>query len=157
VEPEALVSRIGRLPGIDGKSKMGKSLGNAIYLSDPPEVINQKVMSMFTDPNHIRVSDPGQVEGNPVFSYLDAFDPDKNALEEMKAHYRRGGLGDVNVKKHLISVLETILCQIRIRRREFAQDTAEVFNILQQGTRNARAVAAQTLSEVRKAIGVDYF
>lgn len=157
VEPEALVSRIERLPGIDGKSKMSKSLGNAIYLSDSPEAVKQKVMSMFTDPNHIHASDPGQVDGNPVFSYLDAFDPDKDALEEMKAYYCRGGLGDVKVKKRLITVLEEFLGQIRIRRDEFAQDQTEVLNILRQGTQNARTVAAQTMSEVRKAIGVNYF
>lgn len=157
VEPEALVSRVERLPGIDGKSKMGKSLGNAIYLSDPPTSVKQKVMSMFTDPNHLRASDPGKVDGNPVFSYLDAFDPDRDALEEMKAHYSRGGLGDVKVKERLISVLEDLLVPIRVRREKFAKDPAEVFNMLRQGTQNARAVAAQTMSEVRKAIGVDYF
>lgn len=157
VEPEAMVAQIQRLPGIDGKSKMGKSLGNAIYLSDPADVVKQKVMSMFTDPEHIRASDPGRVDGNPVFSYLDAFDPDKEALEEMKAHYRRGGLGDVKVKKHLITVLEAFLDPIRIRRAEFAQNLDEVANVLRQGTQTARAVAAQTMSEVRTAMGVNYF
>jgi tryptophanyl-tRNA synthetase len=157
VEPEALVSRVERLPGIDGKSKMGKSLGNAIYLSDSPASVKQKVMSMFTDPNHLRASDPGKVEGNPVFSYLDAFDPDRDALEEMKAHYIQGGLGDVKVKERLIAVLEELLVPIRVRREKFAQDPAEVFNMLRQGTQNARAVATRTMSEVRKAIGVDYF
>jgi len=112
---------------------------------------------MFTDPNHLRASDPGKVEGNPVFNYLDAFDPDRDALEEMKAYYRRGGLGDVKVKERLIAVLEELLVPIRIRREKFAQDSAEVFNMLRQGTQDARAVAAQTMSEVRKAIGVDYF
>lgn len=157
VEPEALVSQIERLPGTDGQSKMGKSLGNAIYLSDSADVVNQKVMSMFTDPNHIRANDPGKVEGNPVFSYLDAFDPNKDALEEMKAHYRRGGLGDVKVKKHLIAILESFLKPIRIRREEFANDQAEVLNVLRRGTQNARTIAAQTMSEVRKAMGINYF
>lgn len=157
VEPEALVSQIERLPGTDGQSKMGKSLGNAIYLSDPADVISQKVMSMFTDPNHIRANDPGKVEGNPVFSYLDAFDPDKDALEEMKAHYRLGGLGDVKVKKHLIVILESFLKPIRIRREEFAKDHAEVLNVLRRGTQNARAIAAQTMNEVRKVMGINYF
>ncbi|MFA5030380.1 MAG: tryptophan--tRNA ligase [Patescibacteria group bacterium] len=157
VEPEALISRVKRLPGTDGKSKMGKSLGNAIYLSDSPAAVKQKVMSMFTDPNHLRASDPGKVDGNPVFSYLDALDPDRDALEEMKAHYSRGGLGDVKVKEHLIAVLEELLVPIRFRREKFVKDHAEVFNMLRQGTQKARAVAAQTMSEVRKAIGVDYF
>jgi len=157
VEPEALVSQIERLPGTDGQSKMGKSLGNAIYLSDPADVISQKVMGMFTDPNHLRANDPGKVEGNPVFSYLDAFDPDKDALEEMKAHYHRGGLGDVKVKKHLIAVLESFLNPIRIRREEFAKDPTEVLNVLRHGTQGARTVAAQTMSEVRKAMGINYF
>lgn len=157
VEPEALVSQIERLPGTDGQSKMGKSLGNAIYLSDPADIVSQKVMNMFTDPNHIRVDDPGKVEGNPIFSYLDAFDPDKDALEEMKAHYRRGGIGDVKVKKHLIAILESFLKPIRIRREEFAKDPAEVLNVLRRGTQNARTIATQTMSDVRKAMGINYF
>ena len=157
IEPEALVSHIARLPGTDGKNKMSKSLGNAIYLSDPPEIVTKKVMGMYTDPNHIHVKDPGQVEGNPVFSYLDAFDPNKEPLEEMKAHYRRGGLGDVKVKKHLITVLEDFLNPIRVRRKEFAGDLFVVMDILRQGTEIARAVAADTLREVHSAIGINYF
>lgn len=157
IEPEALVSKVARLPGTDGKSKMGKSLDNAIYLSDAPEVVRQKVMSMFTDPRHIHVSDPGNVEGNPVFSYLDAFDPDEVALEKMKANYRQGGLGDVKVKRHLLDVLEGFLAGIRECREQYAADPAEVMNILQKGSNVAREVASATMSDVRKAIGVDYF
>ena len=157
VEPTALVSQIERLPGTDGQSKMGKSLGNAIYLSDSADIVSKKVMSMFTDPNHIHVNDPGLVEGNPVFSYLDAFDPDKNALEEMKTHYRRGGLGDVKVKKHLIAILESFLKPIRIRRDDFAKDPAEVLNVLRRGTKNARAIATQNMHEIRTAMGINYF
>ena len=157
IEPEALVSEIARLPGIDGKSKMGKSLGNAIYLSDSLDAVKQKVMSMFTDPDHLKASDPGKVEGNPVFSYLDAFDADKNGLEEMKDHYRRGGLGDVKVKQRLIAVLEELLNPIQIRRNELAKDPTEVMKIVQTGTEAARTVASKTLAEVRKAMGLNYF
>lgn len=157
VEPEALIPRAARLPGTDGQGKMGKSLGNAIFLSDPADVIRQKVMGMYTDPNHLRVSDPGRVEGNPVFGYLDAFDPDQAGLEELKAHYQRGGLGDVTVKRRLVEVLENTLAPIRARRAEFATDPQEVMHMLHAGTQRGRAVAAQTLDDVRRAMRLDYF
>ncbi len=157
VEPKGLLSKISRLPGTDGKGKMSKSLDNAIYLSDSVDTIRTKVMSMYTDPNHLRVQDPGTVEGNPVFAYLEAFDPDEAKLEEMKAHYRRGGLGDTTVKRHLIEVLLTVLNPIRERREQFAKDAGEVMRILRKGTDDARTVAGQTLSEVRKAMRIDYF
>ena len=155
-----------RLPGIDGKAKMSKSLGNCIYLAEEPEDIKKKVMSMFTDPNHLRVEDPGQVEGNPVFIYLDAFSkpeyfaeflPEYSGMDELKEHYTRGGLGDVKVKKFLNSVINKMLDPIRARRHEFEQDIPEVFNILKKGSEDAREFAAQTMDEVRKAMRIDYF
>ncbi len=157
VEAKALIPKIARLPGTDGKAKMGKSLGNAIFLSDPADVVLKKVKGMYTDPNHLRVEDPGQVEGNPVFDYLTAFDPDLSGLEEMKAHYARGGLGDSIVKKRLVDVLQAFLDPIRTRRTEFAKDPAYVFDILKKGTKQAESVAAATLSDVRKAMCLDYF
>lgn len=157
VEPSIFLSETPRLPGIDGKAKMGKSLGNAIYLSDSPEVVRQKIKTMYTDPNHVRVSDPGTVEGNPVFLYLDAFDPDKEGLEMMKDHYRRGGLGDSLVKKRLTEVLLLEMEPIRQRREELAQRPEYVRQILVDGTEAARKVAAQTLREVRHAMRIDYF
>jgi tryptophanyl-tRNA synthetase len=157
VEPEALLSSVPRLPGTDGKGKMSKSLGNAIYLSDSADTVRDKAQKMYTDPNHLRVEDPGTVEGNPVFAYLDAFDPDKSDLEEMKAHYRRGGLGDTAVKRRLLAVLLPELEKIRTRREEFAKDPAQVMGMLREGTAKARAVAAQTLEEVRRAMRIDYF
>ena len=147
----------GRLPGLDGKAKMSKSLGNAIYLSDEADVVQKKVMSMFTDPNHIRVEDPGCVENNAVFTYLDAFCTDKETLEEMKAHYRRGGLGDVKVKRYLNEILQAELEPIRARRRELEKNKDYLYEVLRKGSDNARAVAAQTLSEVRDAMGIEYF
>ena len=146
-----------RLPGIDGKAKMSKSLGNAIYLSDDEDEVRKKVMSMFTDPNHIRVEDPGCVENNAVFTYLDAFCQDKDALEEMKAHYRRGGLGDVKVKRYLNDILQAELAPIRARRKELEQNPDYIYEVLKKGSEKARAVAAQTLSEVRNAMGIEYF
>ncbi len=155
-----------RLPGIDGKAKMSKSLGNCIYLSDEPEDIRKKVMSMFTDPNHLRVEDPGQVEGNPVFIYLDAFSrpehfaeflPEYQNLDELKAHYQRGGLGDVKVKKFLNNVLQAELGPIRTRRKVWEQKLPEVLEILRQGSAVAETRAAKTLSDVRKAMKIDYF
>ena len=155
-----------RLPGIDGKAKMSKSLGNCIYLSDEADVVKKKVMSMFTDPNHLRVQDPGKVEGNPVFIYLDAFCkdeyfaeflPDYQNLDELKEHYQRGGLGDVKVKKFLNNVLQEELEPIRNRRAEFAKDIPEIYNILKKGSDAAREVAAQTLSEVKSAMKINYF
>ena len=157
VEPEPLIPDYARLPGTDGKNKMSKSLGNAIMLSDSPDEIREKVMGMYTDPNHIRVEDPGKVKGNPVFSYLDVFDPDKEKVQEMKDHYRRGGLGDVKVKKRLNKVLQEFLEPIRERRQEYAQDKGEVMNMLREHTAKAREVAAQTLADVKQAMKIDYF
>ncbi|WP_459480363.1 tryptophan--tRNA ligase [Clostridium saccharoperbutylacetonicum] len=159
VEPEAVLpsSNAGRLPGTDGKAKMSKSIGNCIYLSDDADTIKKKVMSMYTDPNHIRVEDPGQIEGNTVFTYLDVFATDKNAVEEMKEHYKRGGLGDVKVKKYLNEVLQAELEPIRNRRLEFEKDLDYVYKMLKDGSDKARAVAANTLKEVREAIGIEYF
>ena len=155
-----------RLPGIDGKAKMSKSLGNCIYLSDEPEEIKKKVMSMFTDPTHLRKEDPGHTEGNPVFIYLDAFSkpehfaeflPEYSGLEELKDHYRRGGLGDVKVKKFLNNVLQEELGPIRERRKAWEQRLPDVYEILKEGTKTARAVAAQTMADVRHAMRIDYF
>ena len=155
-----------RLPGIDGKAKMSKSLGNCIYLSEESEDIKKKVFSMFTDPNHIRVEDPGSLEGNTVFTYLDAFCkpeyfaeflPEYQNLDELKAHYQRGGLGDVKVKKFLLNVLNKELEPIRNRRHEYEKDIPYVYEILKQGTKNAYEVAEQTLSEVKAAMKINYF
>lgn len=157
VECEAVFSKTKRLMGTDGGAKMGKSLGNAIFLSDSNEEIKNKVMKMVTDPNHIRVEDPGRVEGNPVFEYLDAFDPDRDSLDELRRHYRRGGLGDVEVKKRLISVLEGILGPIRERREKLAKNPEEIKNILREGSLRAQIVASQTLSEVKEAMKINYF
>ncbi|WP_027339084.1 tryptophan--tRNA ligase [Halonatronum saccharophilum] len=157
IEPEALISQFPRLPGTDGKSKMSKSLGNAIALADSPDSIEEKVMGMFTDPNHIRVEDPGKVEGNPVFDYLDIFDPEKDKVKELKEDYRRGGLGDVKVKRRLNRVLQNFLKPIRERREEYAKDPGEVMNILKKGSEKARIEASKTVTEVRKAMQIDYF
>ncbi len=155
-----------RLPGIDGKAKMSKSLGNCIYLSDEADVIKKKIMSMFTDPNHVRVEDPGKVEGNPVFIYLDAFSrpehfaeflPEYANLAELKAHYQRGGLGDVKVKKFLNNVMQAELAPIRERRHMWEQRLDEVKLILKQGSETARAAAAETLHDVRAAMQINYF
>lgn len=157
VECEALIPEFPRLPGIDGTAKMSKTLGNAIYLSDSADDLKKKVFQMYTDPDHIRVEDPGKVEGNMVFTYLDVFDSDKEKVAELKAHYQKGGLGDVKVKKYLNEVLENMLGPIRARREEFAKDPAEVMNIVKRGTERAREVTSQTLSEVREAMGLNYF
>ena len=155
-----------RLPGIDGKAKMSKSLGNCIYLSDEADVVKKKVMSMFTDPNHLRVQDPGKVEGNPVFIYLDAFCkdeyfaeflPDYQNLDELKEHYQRGGLGDVKVKKFLNKVLEAELGPIRERRKMWEQRIPEVYEILREGSKAAEAKAAETLRDVKAAMKINYF
>lgn len=155
-----------RLPGLDGKAKMSKSLGNCIYLSDEPEDIKKKVMSMYTDPNHLRVEDPGDTENNPVFIYLDAFCkpeyfkeflPEYQNLDKLKAHYQRGGLGDVKVKKFLNNVLQSELAPIRERRKMWEQKTDEVYEILKQGSLEAKEVASQTLANVRKAMKINYF
>lgn len=159
VEPEGIYPEgiEGRMPGIDGKAKMSKSLGNAIYLSDDEETVKKKVMSMYTDPNHIRVEDPGNVENNTVFTYLDAFYKDKEHLKELKDHYRRGGLGDVKLKKLLIKVLEEELSPIRARRRELEKNKEYLYEVLKKGSANAKEVAAKTLKEVRESMGIEYF
>ena len=148
---------MGRLPGIDGKAKMSKSLNNAIYLSDSPDIIKQKVMSMYTDPNHIRVTDPGRVEGNTVFTYLDAFCKDKKYLTEMKEHYKAGGLGDVKVKKYLNEIIQAELEPIRNRRNQYQNNLDYIYEILKDGSNQARLIASQTLHEVRDAMGINYF
>ena len=162
--PENATAR--RLPGIDGKEKMSKSLGNCIYLSDSADDVWQKVRSMYTDPNHLNVSDPGTVEGNAVFTYLDAFSTDADFaefwpeyanLDELKDHYRRGGLGDMKCKKFLNNVINKMLEPMRQRRHELEQDIPGIYDILRKGTEQAREVAAQTMSEVRKAMRIDYF
>lgn len=169
VEPEALIPQnqiCCRLPGTDGKAKMSKSLGNCIYLSDSEEEVSKKIMSMFTDPNHLKVSDPGSLEGNAVFTYLDAFCkdehferycPDYANLDEMKAHYQRGGLGDVKVKRFLNAIMQEELAPIRARRAEFEKDIPGVYDILKKGCEAAREVAAKTLDEVRAAMRINYF
>ena len=169
VEPDILLpdnTACLRLPGTDGKAKMSKSLGNCIYLSDPADEVEKKIRSMYTDPDHLRVSDPGKVEGNTVFTYLDAFSrpehfsrylPDYADLDELKAHYRRGGLGDVKVKKFLSAVMQEELEPIRQRRKEFEKDIPAVYDMLRQGCEVAREAAAQTLSEVRRAMKINYF
>ena len=158
VEAKALIPpHAGRLPGTDGKAKMSKSLGNTIFLSESADSLAKKVKSMYTDPGHLRVEDPGKVEGNPVFTYLDAFDPDKKGLEEMKAHYSRGGLGDMVVKKRLLEILEAFLAPIRTRRAQLAEEPHEVMKILFRGSEKARLRTSQTLKDVRKAICLDYF
>ncbi len=155
-----------RLPGTDGKAKMSKSLGNCIYLSDDEKEVAAKVRSMYTDPTHLKVSDPGKIEGNTVFTYLDAFArsehferylPEYPNLDELKAHYRRGGLGDVKVKKFLNAILEEILAPIRTRRKEFEQDIPAVYGILKEGSLKAREIAAATLDDVRRAMRINYF
>lgn len=169
VEPNILLPRNSaclRLPGLDGKAKMSKSLGNCIYLSDEPEEIKKKIMSMFTDPNHLRVEDPGETENNPVFIYLDAFCkdeyfseflPEYNNLDELKAHYQKGGLGDVKVKKFLNNVIQQELEPIRTRRKEWEAKTSEVYEILKKGTAEAKVVAEKTLYNVRSAMKINYF
>lgn len=169
VEPEALIPQNSvccRLPGTDGKAKMSKSLGNCIYLSDPVDVVKQKVMSMFTDPDHIQINDPGKIEGNAVFTYLDAFAsdedfaeflPDYKNLDEMKEHYQKGGLGDVKCKKFLLNVINKELEPVRARRAEFEKDIPAVYDILRKGTEVAQAEAAKTLAEVKNAMRINYF
>ena len=155
VECQPMIPKLARLPGIDGKAKMSKSLGNCIYLGDSADVVAKKVKGMYTDPGHLRVEDPGKVEGNPVFTYLDAFDSDHAALEEMKAHYQRGGLGDSVVKKRLLDVLQAFLEPVRKKREEYGKDPAGVMQILHKGTERANVVANQTLREVRQAMQLD--
>lgn len=169
VEPKAVIpdNKIcSRLPGLDGKAKMSKSLGNCIYLSDSEKDVKSKVMSMFTDPNHIQISDPGKVEGNTVFTYLDAFCtnddfaeflPDYKNLDELKDHYRRGGLGDVKIKKFLNNILQKELSSIRERRKHYEQNIPEIFDMLLKGSEDAREVGAETLKKVKSAMGINYF
>lgn len=169
VEPEAVLpSRKAclRLPGIDGKAKMSKSLGNCIYLSDTADDVKKKIMSMYTDPNHIKVTDPGKLEGNAVFTYLDAFATDEHFaaflpeyknLGELKAHYTRGGLGDMKVKRFLNEVLQSILEPIRARRKEYEKDIPAVYDILKRGSEKAERAAAATLSDVKTAMKINYF
>ncbi|MYY65087.1 tryptophan--tRNA ligase [Lactobacillus salivarius] len=159
VEPQGVFAPkgSGRLPGLDGNAKMSKSLNNAIYLSDDANTLRKKVMSMYTDPNHIHVEDPGKVEGNMVFTYLDIFDKDKDKVAELKEQYRAGGLGDVKIKRYLNEVLEAELGPIRARREEFAKDIPAVYAMLKEGSEKANEVANKTLEEVRRAIGVNYF
>ncbi len=169
VEPKAMLPEneaCFRLVGIDGKAKMSKSLGNCIYLKDSEEEIKRKVMSMYTDPNHIKIEDPGKVEGNTVFTYLDVFCkdddfkkylPEYNNLDELKEHYRRGGLGDMKIKRFLNDILQAELKPIRERRQKYAQDIDKVYDILKEGTKKARLVASKTLKEVKTAMGIEYF
>ena len=160
VEPEAMLPPAGlsrRLPGIDGNAKMSKSLNNGIYLSDEEDVVKQKVMSMYTDPNHIHVSDPGRVEGNTVFEYLDVFAEDTDYVQQLKDQYRAGGLGDVKVKQYLFGVLNDLLTPIRQRRKELAGDLPAVYSMLQDGSHKANLVAEKTLVEVKAAMGLNYF
>ena len=169
VEPKAVIpdNKIcSRLPGLDGKAKMSKSLGNCIYLSDSEKDVKSKVMSMFTDPNHIQITDPGKVEGNTVFTYLDAFCtdddfseflPDYKNLEELKDHYRRGGLGDVKIKKFLNNILQKELSPIREKRKNYEQNIPEIFDMLLKGSEDAREVGAETLKKVKAAMGINYF
>lgn len=169
VEPKAVIpdNKIcSRLPGLDGKAKMSKSLGNCIYLSDSEKDVKLKVMSMFTDPNHIQITDPGKVEGNTVFTYLDAFCtdddfseflPDYKNLDELKDHYRRGGLGDVKIKKFLNNILQKELSPIREKRKHYEQNIPEIFDMLLKGSEDAREVGAETLKKVKAAMGINYF
>lgn len=159
VEPEGYfpAKGLGRIPGLDGNAKMSKSLGNAIYLSDDADTLKKKVMSMYTDPDHIHVEDPGKVEGNVVFTYLDIFDTDKDKVADLKAQYQHGGLGDVKIKRYLMEVLDGELRPIRERRAIYEADPAQVLQILKDGTAKANVVADQTWNEMKDAIGINYF
>jgi tryptophanyl-tRNA synthetase len=157
VEAEPILAKVSRLPGIDGKAKMSKSLGNVILLSADPDEIHRAVEQMYTDPGHLHVSDPGKVEGNVVFTYLDAFEENTSLVDELKAHYRRGGLGDRALKQMLEARLQELLAPIRERRRQLVQDREQLLDILRAGTENARETAASTLADVRQALGLNYF
>ena len=162
VEPEGIYPEneaAGRLPGLDGNAKMSKSLNNGIYLADDMDTLKKKVMGMYTDPDHIKVEDPGKIEGNMVFHYLDVFGrpEDADEIAALKEHYQRGGLGDVKTKRYLLEILERELSPIRERRVEFAKDMGQVYDMLQKGSEKARQVASQTLSEVKSAMGINYF
>src|SRR5580700_8783985 len=156
IEPRAMLGAVARLPGTDGGAKMSKSVGNCIYLGDPTEVVRKRVMSMYTDPNRIHPTDPGHVEGNPVFTYHDVFNPNKTEIEELKERYRQGTVGDVEVKQKLFDALEKFLGPIRERRNQFAAQPKRVHEIIMEGTRKGRAVAQQTMSEVRDAMKLSY-
>jgi tryptophanyl-tRNA synthetase len=153
---KAMIPKIARLPGTDGQAKMGKSLGNAISLSDSAEIVAQKIRGMYTDPGHVKISDPGKVAGNPVFTYLDAFDPDVVAVNRLKEQYQKGGLGDMVVKQRLQEVLEAFLAPIRERRMQYAKDRGAVLDMLKQGTTKARERTAQTMAEVRNVMCLEY-
>lgn len=169
VECEALIpenENAARLPGIDGKNKMSKSLNNSIYLTDTPDEVKTKVMSMYTDPDHLKVSDPGKIEGNTVFTYLDVFSessdfekylPEYSNLSELKKAYQKGGVGDVLIKKFLINVIERILTPIRNKRKSYENDIEKVYNILEEGSKKANIIANNTLNEVKQHIGIDYY
>jgi tryptophanyl-tRNA synthetase len=157
IEPKAMVGQVARLPGTDGGAKMSKSLGNCIYLSDPAEVLRKRVMSMFTDPTRIHPTDPGHVEGNPVFTYHDSFNPNKAEVEELKDRYRKGTVGDVEVKQRLFVALENFLAPIRARRAEYESKPDRVREIIMEGTKKARSTAQQTMEEVRTAMKLNYF
>ncbi|HEO4003584.1 TPA: tryptophan--tRNA ligase [Streptococcus agalactiae] len=162
VEPEGIYPEndaAGRLPGLDGNAKMSKSLNNGIFLADDMDTVKKKVMSMYTDPNHIKVEEPGQIEGNMVFHYFDVFgrDEDQKEITAMKEHYQKGGLGDVKTKRYLLDILERELSPIRERRLEYAKDMGQVYQMLQKGSEKAQAVAASTLDEVKSAMGLNYF
>ncbi|QEA31904.1 tryptophan--tRNA ligase [Secundilactobacillus malefermentans] len=159
VEPEGYFppKGMGRIPGLDGNAKMSKSLNNAIYLSDDEDTINKKIMSMYTDPDHIHVSDPGKVEGNTVFTYLDIFDTDTQKVADLKAEYQHGGLGDVKIKRYLNEVLQAELAPIRAKRETYESDIEGVYDILKKGSEKANVVANQTLKEVQDAMGINYF
>ncbi len=152
-----ILSTTPRLVGIDGNAKASKSLGNAILLDDSPEEVKRKVMMMYTDPNHVHASDPGKVKGNVVFTYLDTFDPDKAGVEKLKQQYKRGGLGDVEIKKRLITVLENLLLPIRTKRQALARNPEAIMEILREGTERTRKIAKETMARVRKAVKIDYF
>jgi tryptophanyl-tRNA synthetase len=156
IEPKAMVGEVARLPGTDGGAKMSKSIGNCIYLGDTPDLVRKRVMSMFTDPTRIHPTDPGHVEGNPVFTYHDVFNPDKAEVEELKDRYRKGTVGDVEVKERLFNALNEFLEPIRARRSEFAARRSDVREIVLEGTRKGRALAQQTMGEVRTAMKISY-
>ena len=157
VEPEALVGDIPRLPGTDGQAKMSKSIGNCIYLSDPKEEVEKKVMGMYTDPTRIHPTDPGKVEGNPIFVYHNAFNPDKKEVEDFKTRYKEGKIGDVEIKKRLAEVINELLEPMRKRRKDYEGKPEEVDRILKEGTKKTQEVASQTMEKVRKAMKIDYF
>jgi len=157
VEPKALIPEISRLPGTDGQAKMGKTLNNAIYLSDPLSVLEKKVKKMYTDPTHLHIDDPGKVEGNPVFTYLDAFGTDKEKIQDLKEHYQRGGLGDSVVKKYLLEVLIEFLEPISKKREELAKDPDYLKDLLAKGNLRAKNAASNTLKEVKEAMHLNYF